>query len=88
MIGLSGSKMKGPGEITSSKMQRLGALHLRQSAHLLEHLRRQIAVDLDQGHRRAAGRFAADVEGGDVDARLAQVEEKRPIKPGLSRLVM
>jgi hypothetical protein len=28
------------------------------------------------------------MEGRDVDVGLAQVDEKRPMKPGLSRLVM
>jgi len=44
------------------KLQRLGLLHLRQRAHGGEHGGRQLAVDLDQRDRIAAGRLAADVE--------------------------
>ena len=53
-------------------MQRLGLLHLRQRAHLVEHGVGQFSVDLDQRDGVAAGRLAADVEGGDVDAGLAK----------------
>src|SRR5581483_12517109 len=52
--------------------QRFGLLHLRQRLHLLQYLRRQFAVDRDQGDSIAAGRLAADVKGGDVDPSLAQ----------------
>ena len=39
---------------------------------LREHVRRHLAVDLDQRDGVAARRFAADVEGRDVDAGVAQ----------------
>ncbi len=42
------------------------------AAHRVQHLRRQFAVDLDQRDGVAAGRLAADMEGRDVDAGLAQ----------------
>jgi len=53
-------------------MQRSGLLHLGQRAHLSQHLGRQLAVDLDQRDGVAAGRFAADMESGDVDASLTK----------------
>jgi hypothetical protein len=52
--------------------QRLGLLHLRQCAHLGQHFIGEFAVDLDQRHRVAADCFASDVEGGDVDAGVAE----------------
>ena len=53
-------------------MERSCALHLRQGTDFRQHVGRQFAVDLDQRNRRAAGRLAADMEGGDVDAGLAE----------------
>src|SRR5689334_1354970 len=47
-------------------------LHLRQCAHLGEHLRRQHAVDLDQRNGIAAGRLASDMERRDVDTGVSQ----------------
>ena len=51
-----------------SEPQRPRLLHLRQGAHLGRHVGRQLAVDLDQRDGVAAGRFAADMEGRDIDA--------------------
>src|SRR4029079_8235784 len=59
-------------------MQRLGLLHLRQRAHLCKDCLRKVAVDLDQRYRVATWRVAPDVEGGDVDAGLAEGRGKLP----------
>ena len=56
----------------NQNLQRLAPLHLRQRPHLREHLGRQLAVDLDQRDGVAARRFAADMEGRDVDPGLAE----------------
>ena len=53
-------------------MQRLGLLHLRQRPYRSEDPRRQLAVDLDQRNGVAAGRFAAHVEGRDVNTGVAE----------------
>ena len=55
------------------KMQRLGLLHLGPRAHLGEHLGGKTAVDLDQRDGIAAGHFATDMEGGDIDVSLAHM---------------
>jgi hypothetical protein len=52
--------------------QRLGLLDLRQLLHLGQHVRRHHAIDLDQRDGVAALAVAAEVEGGDVDLRIAQ----------------
>src|SRR5436305_11160212 len=54
-----------------SKFQRPCLLHLWQRAHGGEHVRGQLAVDLDQSHGVAARYIAADVKGRDVDAGVA-----------------
>jgi hypothetical protein len=48
----------------------------------------EIGWSMDQGDGRAAGRVAAEMEGGDIDLVLAQDRPSRPMKPGLSSLVM
>src|SRR4051812_20279600 len=58
--------------VTTSELQRLGLLHLRQRPDLGEHSVGQFAVDFDQRDGAAARRLAADMEGGDVDAGLAE----------------
>src|SRR5215472_16301559 len=55
-----------------SELQRPRLLHLRQRPHLGEHVGRKLAVDLDQGYGVAPGRLAADMEGRDVDAGVAE----------------
>src|SRR3954453_7120874 len=54
-----------------SELQRLRLLYLRQGPYAVEHIRWQFAVDLDQRDGIAARRFAADVEGRDIDAGVA-----------------
>jgi len=72
---------------TNSELQRLGLLHLRQCAHLGEHVRRQFTVDPDQRDGAAARCFAPDMEGRDMLMLASpKADEKRPMKPGLSRL--
>src|SRR4051812_30947624 len=53
---------------TGSELQRLRLLYLRQRPHAGEHIQWQFAVDLDQRDGVAARRFAADMEGRDIDA--------------------
>jgi hypothetical protein len=53
------------------KLQRLGLLDLRQCLHLRKHLGRHRAIDLDQRDGVAALLVAAEVEGRDVDLRIA-----------------
>src|SRR3954470_22140399 len=60
------------GWIYASKLQRPGRLHLRQRAHLGEHLGRQFAINLDQRNRIAARRLPADMERRNVDPRLPE----------------
>ena len=85
-----GGQNRVPGvDIPHQNFSGLRLLHLRQRPHLGQHLGRQLAVDLDQRDGVAARRLAAEVEGGDVDAGVAQQRaENLPMKPGLSRLVM
>ena len=52
-------------------MQRLCLLHLGQRPHFRKHVLGKLSVDLDERNGAAARRFAADVEGRDVDAGLA-----------------
>src|SRR5262249_37731701 len=66
-----------------SKLQRPRLLHLRQRAHRGQHLRGQVAVDLNQRNSVAAGRVAADMEGRDVDAGVSQRGRKPPDEAGL-----
>ena len=63
-------------KVARSEPQHPRRLHLRQRAHLGEHVRRHVAVDLDQRDGVAAGRFAADMEGRDVDAGVAHASTR------------
>ena len=67
-------------------------LHLHdafQRAHLLQHRRRRPARPPRSARwRRSPARDAAEVEGGDVDLLLPSSVPSRPMKPGLSSLVM
>src|ERR1700721_3147846 len=66
-----------------SELQRPRLLHLRQRAHLGEHVGGQLAVDLDQRDRVAAGRLATDMEGRDVDAGFAERRGETADEAGL-----
>src|ERR1700760_2463569 len=57
---------------SASERQRLDLLDLRQGLHLDEHIGRYRAVDLDQRDGVAALLDAAEMEGRDVDLRVAQ----------------
>src|SRR5262245_16751119 len=59
-------------ESSASELQRFGLLDVRQLQHFAEHFGRHRPVHLHQRNGVAAGRFAADVEGRDVDAGIAQ----------------
>src|SRR4029078_13199512 len=58
--------------LARSELQLARRLDLRHRAHLGEHVGRQFAIDLDQGDGIATGRFATDMEGRDVDARVTK----------------
>src|SRR5262249_49020526 len=68
------------------KLQRSRLLHLRQRTHGGEHLRRQVAIDLDQRNGIAAGRVAADVERGDVDAGVTERGREAADEAGLVQI--
>src|SRR5262249_20646687 len=69
-----------------SEFQRPGLLHLRQRAHRGQHLRGQVAVDLNQRNGVAAGHVAADMEGRDVDAGVSQRGREPPDEAGLVQI--
>ena len=59
-------------DAAASEPQRLCLLHLGQRLDPAQHLGGDLAVDLDQRDGVGAGGIAAEMEGGDVDAGIAE----------------
>src|SRR6185312_12598368 len=69
--------------MTTLKHQRLGLADLGQPLYLGEHPRRHRAIDFDQRDGVAALLDAAEMEGRDVDFRIAQEARERADESGL-----
>src|SRR3984893_9628770 len=62
----------------ASERQCAHALHVRELPDLLHDIGRHRTIDLDQRDRVAAGRLASEMEGGDVDAGIAENSGEMP----------